>query len=140
MIAEAGMALVKNLFQKVASGEMSADTAASEYEMEMLKVDGKIALGQQEIVKIDAQSDRMIQWAWRPLMCIAVCLVTMIWPFASVADTFNWVDLTEAQMENLKAISSLFLPWAVAAMGLREVGKFRRQQGFISKIADLVKR
>ena len=138
MLVDAGIALAKELFGKVASGEITADQASSEYEMEALKGDTKIALGQQEIVKIDAQSDRMIQWAWRPLMCIAVCLVTMIWPFASITDTFGWVELTEAQMENLKASSTLFLPRAVAAMGLREVGKFRRQQGWISKIGNLI--
>ena len=138
MLMDAGIALAKELFGKVARGEITADEASSEYEMAALKEDTKIALGQQEIIKIDAQSDRLIQWIWRPAMCIAVCLATMIWPFATILDTFGAIELAEAQLENLKAISSLFLPWAVAAMGLREVGKARRQGGWLSKIGKMI--
>lgn len=140
MIAEAGIALVKELFGKVASGEITADQASSQYEMEALKEDTKIALGQQELLKIDAQSDRPIQYMWRPAMNICLCSVTMIWPFASILQTLGLTDLSADQLENLKSISQIFLPYAAVAMGIREAGKLRRQTGLLNKLATLIKK
>ena len=141
MIMDAGIALAKSLFDRVASGELTADQASAEYESQALAADVEIARQQSAINLNESKSEHVLQWAWRPCACIALTIAVLVWPFASLLDAlFPFVALTEAQMDNLRNVSLMMSPYWAGAMGLREYGKHRRQQGFISKIAALVKK
>ena len=141
MMLEAGAALLKELFGKVASGELTADQATAEYEAQALAADVEIAKNQSAINLSESKSEHMIQWAWRPGACIALTVAVLVWPFASLLDALlPFVALTEAQMDNLRSVSMMMSPYWAGAMGLREYSKHRRQQGWISKIGELIKK
>lgn len=140
MLMEAGISLVKELFGKVASGEITADEASAEYEAKTLEADMRISDNQSKINLAESQSEHWLQWGWRPAACAALTCAVLVWPFASMLDALTVIELAQAQMDNLRNVSMMMSPYWAGAMGLREYGKFRRSQGIIGKIAELVKK
>lgn len=114
------------LFRGVHEGKVRVEDAIASQEAALLAADVEIAKQQAEIAKIDAKSDKVLQWAWRPMACIGLTLASLTWPMATILDTTNAVDLTDGQLENLRLISNSFLPYLAGAMGLRELGKYHR--------------
>lgn len=140
MIAEAAGALFKGLMEKVASGELTPDQASEEFESKVLEADMRISDNQSKINLAESQSEHWLQWGWRPAACAGLTVAVLVWPFCSMFDAFGWIALTQEQMDNLRNVSVMMSPYWAGAMGLREYGKYRRQEGLISKIAGLVKK
>lgn len=128
-----------DLFRQVEEGKISAADAAAAHEAQILALDSKIADNQAEVVKIDAQSDRLIQWVWRPVVCIALWVATLSCPFTFILDAWGAFDLTPEQKETLLWVMVNLLPYGAAAMGLREYGKHRRANKALGVIAGIVK-
>lgn len=116
----------KDLFEQVASGKMKAKDAIAAHEAAVLAADVEMSKGQIGVAKIDAQSDRLIQWIWRPVGCICFLVASMVWPFGTILDTLTLIELTADQLENLFWVSATFLPYSAGTMGLREYGKMQR--------------